>query len=388
MTDVYIGVAITVLILAVLFYVDQKIKYGKYSDDYKHKEPTLWSLGDRKNHPIWAWMVSAVLWSILIFVGYGTIQYMLYGHHGPHYASKLGLDSHGGEHKVASADGHGAVQGAGRGSAILEEVKREGKLEKNRHFHNLVEDSTLNDKNPICYLCHGNFPHKRRPFIRTMMNMHTQFVGCFTCHVTDIDESKITLKWENYSDNKPEGEPFGLAYNEDTGRLEITDDYYSKIIGFIDVGGQEQMLEIPEDSPLALEYLSIQSQLAMNPQLQGQFKNRIHKNVMPKGRFCTRCHTAEEESFIPYRKLGFSEERISDLTGLNIVGIVQKYKNFFIPSLYRGDDREDKETINKLVGKDSKVKPAAPKGPAFDPKAWWRQNYIKKEQAPEKTWQK
>lgn len=123
MTDVYVGVAITVLILAVLFYIDQKIKYGKHSDDY-YKEPTLWSLGHRKNHPAWAWMVSAVLWCILAFVGFGTVKYMLYGHHGPHYASMLGLDSHGGEHKpAASAGGHGAVQGAGRGSAILEEGK-------------------------------------------------------------------------------------------------------------------------------------------------------------------------------------------------------------------------------------------------------------------------
>ncbi len=135
MTDVYIGVAITVLIIAVLFYVDQKVKYGKYSDGYKHKEPTLWSLGDRKNHPAWAWMVSAVLWCILAFVGFATVKYMLYGHHGPQYASMLGLDSHGGEHKpAASADGHGAVQSAGRGSAILEEVKREGKLEKKPSF--------------------------------------------------------------------------------------------------------------------------------------------------------------------------------------------------------------------------------------------------------------
>jgi hypothetical protein len=221
-----------------------------------------------------------------------------------------------------------------------------------------------------------------------MMNMHTQFIGCFTCHVTDIDESKIAFKWENYSDNKPEGRPFGMAYDENTGRLEITDDYYSKIIGFIDEGGVEQMLEIPEDSPLALEYIAVQSQLVMNPQLQGQFKNRIHKNVMPKGRFCTRCHTAEEESMIPFRKLGFSEDRIDDLTGLNIVGIVQKYKNFFIPSLYRGDEKEDEETISKLVGKDAKVKPEAPKGKTFDPKTWWRQNYIKKEATPAKTWQK
>lgn len=375
MTDVYIGVAITVIIIALLFYIDQRTKYGKYSGKYREK-PTFWSLGDRKNHPIWAWMVSAILWFILAATGYGTVQYMLFGHHGPHFASKLGISDHGEEHGIKGG--------------VLEDVKHEGALEKNRHFHNLVEDTTLNDKNPICYFCHGNFPHKRRRFIRTLMNMHTQFIGCFTCHVSteNIDEKDITFRWFNYSDNRPKGRPFGIAYDEKTGQLEETDDYYSKIIGFINVKGKEEMLEIPEDSPIALEYLEVKDELARNPQLQGQYKNRLHKNVMPKGRFCTRCHTSEEESMIPFRKLGFSDQRVSDLTGLNIVGIVQKYKGFYIPTLYRGEEKETEEAIKTLVGEEKKVKKEEPKGPIFDPRAWWREKFMKKEKAPEKVWKK
>lgn len=375
MTDVYIGVAITVLILAILFYIDVKTKYGKYGPS-KDKKISAWSLGDRKNHPLGAWLVSAFLWLILISVGFGTVQYMLYGHHGPHLAHKFGF-------------GHHEEEGAKK-SDLLGEVKHEGILEKNRHFHNLVEDTTRLDKNPVCYLCHGNFPHKRRRFIRVMMNMHTQFIGCFTCHVNPdyIPEDKITFEWENYSDHKDVGEPFGLKYDEKTGRIAETDNYYSKIIGFIEVRGKKEMLEIPQDAPIGVEYLKIQKELANDLQLQGQFKNRIHKNVMPKGRFCTRCHTAEEESYLPFRKLGFSDQRINDLTGLNIVGIVQKYKNFFIPSLYRGDQKESEEVIHTLVGKDASKKPVAPKGPVFDPKAWWRENYVKEQKSPQKVWKK
>lgn len=372
MTDVYTGVAITVLIIAILFYIDQRIKYGKHSDSWK--EPNFWSLGDRNSHPLGAWIVGAILLSILAFVGYGTVQYMLFGHHGPLYGEALGLVHHEAKH----------------GDSLLDEVKHEGSLEKNRHFHNLVEETTLNDKNPICYMCHGNFPHKRRPFIRTMMNMHTQFIGCFTCHVSteNFDESDLTFKWYNYSDNKPEGRPFGLAYQEATGRLELTDDYYSKIIGFRKVGGKDEMLEIPEDAPIALEYLKVKDELARNPQLQGQFKNRIHKNIMPKGRFCTRCHAAESKSMLPFRDLGFSDQRVDDLTGLNIVGIVQKYKNFYIPSLYRGGDKESEKAIKTLVGSDTSTKSKPTKGKVFNPKAWWKNNYIKKDQAPEKVWNK
>ncbi len=375
MTSVYVVVAVAALIIALLFYVDQRVKYGRYSGKYREK-PTFWSLGERKNHPIWAWLVSAILWFILAATGFGTIHYMLFGHHGPHLASKIGLE----KHETKEIEG-----------GILKEVTHGGKLEKHRHFHNLVEITTLQDKNPICYFCHGNFPHKRRRFIRTLMNMHTQFIGCFTCHVSteEIDEKSITFRWYNYSDNRPKGRPFGLAYDEKTGQLEQTDDYYSKIIGFITVKGEEKMLEIPEDSPIALEYLSIRDQLAKDVELQGKFKNRVHKNVMPRGRFCTRCHTSEEESMIPFRKLGFSDERINDLTGLNIVGIVQKYKRFYIPTLYRGQDKESKEIIRTLVGEEGeKAEMKEPTAPVFDPRAWWRQNYMPKEKTPEKVWKK
>ncbi len=372
MTMVYVVVAVLVFILFLLFYIDQRVKYSRPHDN---DEQTIWSMGNRKNHPAWAWMVSILLWTIMACIAYGTIQYLFYGHHGPHLASTLGLeDPHASD----------ALEGG-----ILEEVTEIGKMEKFRHFHNLVEDTTLKDKNPICYFCHGNFPHKRRRFIRTMMNMHTQFIGCFTCHVTGYDEKEIAFRWKNYSNNHTLGPPFGLAYNEDTGRLEETDDYYSKIIGFINKRGIEEMLEIPEDSPMALEYLAIRNKFSKDVALQGAFKNRIHKNVMPKGRFCTRCHTSEKESLLPFRSLGFSDQRVDDLTGLNIVGIIQKYKGFYIPSLYRGQDKEEEEQIKTLIGVEKKEKPRAPVGAAaFNPRAWWRDKYLKKEMAPEKMWAK
>ena len=65
MTMVYVVVAISVLIIALLFYVDQRVKYEKHSENHREK-PTSWSLGDRKNHPIGAWVVSAILWAILV----------------------------------------------------------------------------------------------------------------------------------------------------------------------------------------------------------------------------------------------------------------------------------------------------------------------------------
>src|SRR4030042_1746135 len=38
------------------------------------------------------------------------------------------------------------------------------------------------EKGPFCYPCHSNFPHAKKPMVRTLLNMHTQFLGCMACH--------------------------------------------------------------------------------------------------------------------------------------------------------------------------------------------------------------
>jgi hypothetical protein len=356
----FFATAVLVGIIAALFYVDYAVNKKARRED----EPTtFYSLGKRGNHPVWAWMVGIVIWTIMGLVAFGTIQYMLFGHHGPHLAH--------------------IFQKTEEESRLLKEVAYQEYAERKRHFHNLLPDSPLEEKQPVCYYCHGNMPHKREKFIRVMMNMHTQFIGCMTCHVRDIDEKEIVLKWYNYSQIKVVGRPFGLEYDPKTGSLGETDDIYSKIVAFVKMGGTEKMIEIPEYEPMAQDFIKIRDRLTTEE--QGKVKNKFHANVAPKGRFCSRCHTEESASYIPYRSLGFSEARINDLTGLNIVGIVTKYKEFYIPTIFRGTEKP--EEVGRVVGQE-----VAPRGiPSeiiADPRSWWRENYIPQERFPQKTWQK
>ncbi len=341
-----IFVAITCLffvaiLTAILIIVDHKarIQTGKSAG--------IWLIqGERDSHPIWAWFVSMILWVICIMIIVGIVV-------------RIGFDD---------SMAHNAAKGSGKKvvseSALLKQVEEAVVHEKKAHFHNLMKDPTEEGKQPVCFYCHGNLPHKKQKMVRSLLNMHTQFIGCATCHVDGIPEEKITVKWANYSGIKPGGKPFGISYNPETGALEKTDDYYSKIIPFVN----DKMLEIPEDMPDAQDFIKIRGELS--PSEQAKVKAKFHRNIGAKGRFCTRCHRTDE-SFIPFKELGFSEQRINDLTGLNVVSIVQKYKEFYMPAIFK-DINISQEKAQELLGKGAdKPVEALP----ADPTAWWRKKY-------------
>ena len=254
-------------------------------------------------------------------------------------------------------------------STLLSRLSEGRTAERLRHFHNLpAEDITTQGAKNVCFSCHGDLPHSKEPMIRTLLNMHTQFVGCLTCHVDDkkIAESSLQLGWLNYSGITVKGKPFGTQVDPDTGFLLATDDYYSKIVPYQTINSQAKLLEITLDDPEAAEFVKIKDKLSDHDR-EG-IKKTFHRNIMPKGRFCTRCHTDEAKSYIPFRELGFSERRIRDITNLNIIGLVQKYKDFYMPSLMRSDKPADANEAAKASSKKGTDIQA-------DPRTWWKETY-------------
>ncbi len=333
------GLLFVTIMVGLLVIVDSKAKIRNGG------AASAWAIhGERDSHPAWAWVVSMILWSVWGMLIIGIVARVGFGDGKPHAENEAG--------EKASA------------SELLREMKKETVFDKKAHFHNLVKDLTEEGKQPVCFYCHGNYPHKKQRMIRSLLNMHTQFLDCLTCHVDGVPEENIQLKWANYSGFKPKGKPFGLAYNPRTGALENTDDYYSRVSVFAD----GKLLETSEERPDAQEFIKIRGQLT--PSEQAKVKARFHKNVGAKGRFCTRCHITEN-SFIPFKELGFSEQRINDLTGLNVVSITQKYKELYMPGVFK-DMNISPEKARELLGKGAD-KPAA-ETPA-DPAAWWRSKF-------------
>lgn len=250
---------------------------------------------------------------------------------------------------------------------LIQELKVQRVTESKRHFHNEPAVDLLNlGEKSVCFSCHGDYPHSKEPMIRTLLNMHTQFAGCMTCHndPKKVDEKSLSFAWLNFSGIEVSGEPFGIDVDPNTGYLQDTDDFYSKIVAYRKTATGTELLETHENDPRVQEYLAIKDQLS-NADLDA-VKKSFHKIVSPKGRLCSQCHTNEKESYLPFRKLGFSDSRIDAVTNLNIIGIIEKYKKFYLPNLF------EKSISPANAGKKKKAKTSKP---SDDPKDWWQSNF-------------
>ncbi len=254
---------------------------------------------------------------------------------------------------------------------LLQELSEQRFTERMRHFHNEPEQDLVNlGKKSVCFYCHGDYSHSKQRMVRTLLNMHTQFIGCMTCHTDPrkAPEENYQFAWLNYSGIEVQGPHFGTSTNPDTGFLVDTDDYYSKIVVYDTSSGENELLEITEQSSDVQEFLAIREQLS--DQDKDALKKRFHAMVSPKGRFCSRCHIAEDKSYLPFRELGFSDQRIDDVTNLNLVGIVDKYREFYLPRLFEsGLSLPDSKT---LIGEDQEMPTSDEE--AAKPRAWWRKS--------------
>ncbi len=342
--DSMIFIILTVLLfmflgIAILVVIDHKAKIP----DHFHSDPFSIK-GLRRDHPGISFLTTMILFAIIASLIFELT--ITLGEHFGMFAEK-------------------------EQPKLLQELKEQRFSEKNRHFHNEPEEDLVNlGKKPVCFSCHGDYPHSKERMIRTLLNMHTQFVGCMTCHndPRKFEEESLSFAWLNYSGIEVTGKPYGTGIDPKTGYLQETDDYYSKIVAYNKTGNGNVLLEITEDDEKAQEYLEIKDKLSDKD--REAVKKQFHRTVSPKGRFCSRCHTAENDSYLPFRKLGFSEDRISDVTNLNIIGIVQKYRKFYLPNLFQQDISLPK--VESLIGseKSDKVKEAVE-----DPKAWWRRTF-------------
>jgi len=327
--------------VAILILMDHKARMkGGFKDDL------LTISGLRRDHPIEAFITMTILVGIILSLVLSLVATM---------GGKLGLFTEKAK------------------PGLLVKLGEQRMVEKMRHFHNIppghFED--LGTKN-ICFQCHGDYPHSKEPMIRTLMNMHTQFIGCMTCHVNPkkIPEKSLSFQWLNYSGIEVKGPPFGTDLDPKSGNLVDTDDYYSKIVVYTDMNGNKELLEMPEYMQEVQDFMKIREKLSSKD--KEALKKRFHKPVMPKGRFCTRCHTEENESYIPYQKLGFSKQRIGDLTNMNLIGLVQKYKQFYMPNLL---GVKKSASSPKKTGTNSVKKSTSTKNMEKDPRAWWKEMY-------------
>ncbi len=341
--ELFFFIVLTVLLfvllgIAMLVIIDHKAKIP----DAFHNDPFSIS-GLRRGHPVISFLTTFILGTIILALLF--------------------------EMTVTLADHLGFSRTSDDRPQLLKQLKEQRFTERMRHFHNEPEQDLVNlGKKQVCFYCHGDYPHSKQQMVRTLLNMHTQFIGCMTCHTDPrkVPEEQYRFKWLNYSGIDVTGPPFGTSNDADTGFLVETDDLYSKIVVYAGDGDEQRLLEITEDLDEVQEFLQIRESLS--DQDREALKKRFHTLVSPKGRFCSRCHTQEQESFLPFRELGFSEQRLFDVTNLNLIGIVDKYREFYLPRLF--DSELSLPDTQSLVGEQHKEEISNEE--TTKPRAWWR----------------
>lgn len=269
----------------------------------------------RINHPKSVYVIGFIFKIVTLTVLIGAIYQVTFSPHGP--AVLVPIKEH--------------IEESQR-SVILDEVRKQEEYEKHRHFHNVVDYPKLPaDKQPICYICHSDYPHSKNKKVRALLNMHTQFFLCETCHIEKKEGTEIVYKWYNPYTETPEGPFFGTSYDKETGNLIDVEDQFSKIAPYFKKGDKLESTIHVQDAPLALDYVKVRDKLT--PEQRDNVKKKFHVNTKPKGHECKDCHA--KKGILKFRELGFASNRTVDLQQLNITGMVTKYEKFYIPNLFK-----------------------------------------------------
>jgi hypothetical protein len=273
----------------------------------------------RLNHPWVAYVIGLVVVTITLAVLAGVLHHLTVSHHGPEILKPLVA-------KVSENDA----------SLIIDEARRLQELEVHRHFHHIIEYPQLpENERPVCFICHSEYPHSKNKKIRSLLNMHTQYFVCESCHIKVKPGVSTFYKWYSPFDENPKGPFLGTSYDPDTGSLVEVEDKFSKITAFFRKGVRLELAIQAQDAPLAKDFVKVRDKLT--PEQREGVKNKFHVNIKPTGHECKTCHS--KESILDLKRLGFSEDRIVDLEQLNVKGMITKYEAFYLPDLFKETDR-------------------------------------------------
>jgi hypothetical protein len=214
-------------------------------------------------------------------------------------------------------------------STLVKEFNEQRIRQLHERFHHLPVEPEIDTPHlSQCLMCHSLLPHSKNERIRVMMNMHSDFLNCETCHYKK-ERDTISYAWYDMGiDNEiTAGPKFGIGYDPVTGMLEGTDNHISKITPVRAVDGKKEVLFMPQSHPMAEDYLAIKDKL--NPGQREVAKKKFHGEIDGKGWACRDCH--REKGILSLQDLGFSDKRIQEIEHLEIVGLFDKYEIFHLP---------------------------------------------------------
>ncbi|KAA0258913.1 cytochrome C [Deferribacter autotrophicus] len=204
-------------------------------------------------------------------------------------------------------------------------VIKEEELE--RHFHH-VGEGVVHDEINLCIRCHGDIPHDKNKSIRAFLNMHSDFLACETCHIRLKDSKRFV--WYN------------KVNGDQVNKLAISK-YLSnptmKLIPLVKIEGNYVRPDTDELKAFVERFREAVIQLP--PAKKSQGLKIIHKMVDKRPVQCDECHAPTlDDSYLPLLDVGYKKERVLQILSNEVVGMVNKYKKFYIPKFLEPGNNE------------------------------------------------
>ncbi len=207
------------------------------------------------------------------------------------------------------------------GYMVIEEQYVQG------HFHHVGMKVESDDTN-LCLRCHGAVPHDKAKSIRAFLNMHAFYVACETCHIHPKEgASEWVFRWYDKETGNIIANPPGLTSLDKA----MYGNYGAKIApGFLKSDGGFRFLNGTKERAFVTKYLKEKDILSSTQ--QSKLKKIIHRNINEKPLLCDSCHTSDKDkAYLPFVQLGYPKRRMYDLTSTEVVGMIEKYQDFYMP---------------------------------------------------------
>jgi hypothetical protein len=203
------------------------------------------------------------------------------------------------------------------------------------HFH--ITDQyveRLDVKRQVCDLCHGVYAHGKDIKVRALLNLHTGFMACAVCHVR-----KDGGEGQGGATLRPEIGGFTWVDN-DTGEFKssVTGEYgkYSEMIFPVLTAGQGiRRIYKPISDSAARRFLEGKPEWTEKQLDEARLK--LHEGISKEAVSCTDCH--KKDGYFDFAALGYSKQRVDHLISSEVVGMIENYKTFYLPSVvdFRGE---------------------------------------------------
>ncbi len=201
------------------------------------------------------------------------------------------------------------------------------------HFHQITEDIKLEawENKSTCIICHSPYPHGKNLRATAVMNLHTEFMTCHSCHLKVGRTEEVRFGWIDPRVLKPEIKSNKVQTNTFFKPISLKENNLSKLTPLRKINGVWTPITSENGIDIAHRYIKRKEK---NPQeVNKEIEDKLHEGTELKEFIrCSRCHS--EKGILNFKELGFEPERVKQLKKMEIGGMFTDYDTLYFPELF------------------------------------------------------